>query len=255
MKKFGWTVIAVILLGGVLLYGAKNGWFEQAPHQAERLDQQDQEPETKSSEPPEGYVKVGGIYRPESDVRKLDVAEVPASDRPYLRQPGKTPFVDPNSNPHTKSVAEAIKNPVKLGHRLTAMIPAPKFDRARYEADPETYLNTIEPGRVWQSAKPGPGVTPLKRTSGYVHEVLQGETVVLEAAAEPGMPVTFVSPKLGQFDNLLSTTTVKANQEGVATANFKASTGTRGEVEVFAASPVHSGRARYLINVVVPGPG
>ena len=48
---------------------------------------------------------------------------------------------------------------------------------------------TVDP--IWQSATDGSNVEKIKRVGEYGHRVLQGETVVLAAEAEPGMPVTF----------------------------------------------------------------
>jgi hypothetical protein len=137
-------------------------------------------------------------------------------------------------------------------HRLSALIEPPPFDRKAYEKDPETYLNTVEPGRIWQRAEPGPGVFPIQRVSRYSNSILQGESVNLEVKAEAKMPVTFYSPRLGQFENQLATITVRADEDGIARATFKAASGTRDEIEVFASSPVHTGQARFLIDVTLP---
>ena len=57
---------------------------------------------------------------------------------------------------------------------------------------------------------------------------------------------------LGGFSNRLTTITVKADENGIAGATFTASGGTRGEIDIRAASPVHSDVARWLIEVVKP---
>ena len=253
MKRYGLLIGALVCLAIITLVVARQ-WTQNNLNQKVAISiPETPEPTTAPREVPDDYVMVGGVMRPRTDVEESKRAAFSQPDeKPLFPNPGKTPLIDPNANAQTKSVQEALNNPTQLGHRLSAMIPAPKFDLAKYQTDPKSYLETVEPGRIWQSAKPGPGVAPLERTSNYFQKVIQGESVILEAKASPGMPVTFMSPRLGQFDNLLTTTTVAANDEGVAKANFKVTPGTRGEIEVFASSPVHSGRARFLIKVVLP---
>jgi hypothetical protein len=92
----------------------------------------------------------------------------------------------------------------------------------------------------------------LKRDSKYLYSVLQGEKVVLRVMAEPGAPVTFYSGRLGQFPNQLATVTIAADKEGVAQTEFLASAGTRDEIDIVAASPLHSGQVRFLVQVTLP---
>ena len=80
-------------------------------------------------------------------------------------------------------------------------------------------------------------------------QLVQGESIRLQVKTEPGMPATFTSFDLGAFDNSLSSITVKANEDGVATAAFHATTGTLGEVNLVAASPVASERVNFRLFV------
>ena len=147
-----------------------------------------------------------------------------------------------------------MRAPEKFPERLTSFVlPAP-FDRAAFAADPAKYLQTVEPGRVYQTAPPGAAVTPIRRLSRRYQRILQGETVTLKAQVQPGMPVTFFSAKLGQFENQLTTMTVRANAQGIAEVQFTATPGTRGDIDILAASPVHSYQAHYVINVQLPQP-
>ena len=132
------------------------------------------------------------------------------------------------------------------------MVPAPKFDRKTYRANPQAYLNEIAPGRINQALPPGKDVKPIKRVGNYfVDGVLPGESVKLKVKTEPRMPTTFKA-QLGAFENRLSTITVAANENGIAEVDLKIDGGIQGELEVKAASPVHSDNARWLIEVVAP---
>lgn len=251
MKKV-WTasLLALVVGAGVLVWGAGQSWFQvERDPVTIKTKQKGPDEKVKKREIPDDYEVIGDVARPLSDVKKIVDKEVkPATNR---LDPGVVPRVKKTTNLYTKSVAEAIGKP-ELAHRLSALISPPKFDLETYQANPEKYLTTIEPGRVNQFLPSSEEVVPIKRTSRYFSRVLQGEKVILTANAEANMPVTFYSPRLGQFQNQLSTITVAANDEGVARAEFKASSGTRGDIEIFASSPVHSGRARYLVQVQLP---
>ena len=143
------------------------------------------------------------------------------------------------------------ETPVK--EAMSAYFRPEPFDRAAYEADPEAYLQKIRPGRAYSPAEPGPEVTPLESMSPGFKRILQGEQVVLRVKAEPGVPVTFYSPDVGHFlGNQLTTYTVAANDEGVATATYKTGPGSLGLTDVVVASPVHSGQIQYRIMVDLP---
>ena len=65
------------------------------------------------------------------------------------------------------------------------MQPQP-FDSAAYAADPEAYLSVVEPGRVFQSAEPGPDVTRLDPASSLYAYVTQGDQIPLVVQATAG---------------------------------------------------------------------
>lgn len=175
--------------------------------------------------------------------------EVPLNSLPLSERPAGTimPFRG-DSNPMTKSVAEAIDTQTHP-ERLTPMIGPEPFDLVRYQADELAYLNTVEPGRVWQVAQPGDNVPRIVSASGPTHYIDPGETVVLRLMVPPGMPATFTSFDLGAFENLLTSITVRADAKGIAQASFTASSGTVGTVNILAASPVTSGQMRYIVYV------
>ena len=82
--------------------------------------------------------------------------------------------------------------------------------------------------------------------------MIQGESVFLRVIAEPKMPVTFLSPRFGEFENRLRTITVAADEQGLASAKFTATSGTHGIVDITAASPTSSGEVSFRLRVVLP---
>ncbi|WP_436717709.1 hypothetical protein U8335_13590 [Roseiconus lacunae] len=69
------------------------------------------------------------------------------------------------------------------------------------------------------------------------------------------MPATFTSFDLGTFGNGLSTISVEANEEGVASANFVASGGVGTLVNLLAASPVAAERVEFRVRVLASEEG
>lgn len=263
MRLSNWQFAALVGTGVVLSLGMiaawNNGWFE-AKVEKPQVAATDAKPEektneTKSDEPPfPGAVKVGGVWRPKTDIESQFKPITPGTDAEWAKKPtqiGTSPALDPELNPHTKSVAEAIRTG-KHPERLSVMIAPQAFDKESFLKDPEPYLNTVEPGRVFQTAQPGPGIEHIKRSTNYMYTLLQGESVALTAEADPGMPVTFYSSKLGQFSNKLTSITVRADDKGIATTTFTASPGTYGDIDIIAGSPTREGNASYLVRVELP---
>lgn len=92
---------------------------------------------------------------------------------------GRTAPIRRDDNPMVASIAEAVRGG-KHPERLSAMIDPEKFDENEYKASREVYLNTVEPGRIWQAKQPREGVTPSQTLSPTYTSVLQGEPVVLK---------------------------------------------------------------------------
>lgn len=265
-NKYGWltrgfvvggvTLIGILAVGGTMLLVVTNNSRRANSNSGEsglNSEISSAQTETASEAIPENYIKFGGVVRPKRDV-------VPAKKHSNLelnREPlipvGTIPSLKKDKNVYTQSVAQAIEsNDQDLAYRLTPFKAAPKFDHGAYLADPESYLNEIAPGRIYD-VLPDSFETPATRRVGrYRYKVLQGETIILRAKTEPEMPVTFYSSRLGSFNGGVSTVTVAADEQGIAQAEFKTTTGMYGEIDIVAASPVRSGQARYLVDVRLP---
>jgi len=154
-----------------------------------------------------------------------------------------------NTNPQVRSVAEALRDK-SHPERLSALIPPKQFDPQAYRADPASYNNTIEPGRIFQSAQPQRNVPQIRMMSEQLQDVKPGDAVTLRVKAAPKYPVSFSSGDLGSFANKLNTITVEADEVGVAEVKFYASPGMKNTARIIAASPMASGQASFLVNVV-----
>ncbi len=196
----------------------------------------------------EPMADVGGVKRLASDVAK---AEQPDKDKD--RDPnnyGIAPSVPADLNPNVKSVVDGVRN--KHPERVSTLMRPAAFDARAYHADPEKYLTTIEPGRVFQPAQPGKSVKRLAAISPYLQRVAQGQSIVLKVRAPAGAPVTFTSFDMGEFSNRLTSITVAANEQGIAHSQFFGTPGTIADVNILAASPLASGQAKFVARVFMP---
>lgn len=196
---------------------------------------------------------IGGVRRPVSDFERQSQRDIEGEDAEYrsaLGGFGTTPLVDPDANEATKAVMHGLTDKENGSTSTWNPMQVPVFDRAEYERDPKAYLDRSVPGRVWAPAQPGPGVPVLARRSSRRESLRQGESVRLKVGVPSGSPVTFTSFDLGSFENQLTSITVAADSDGVATAVFTATSGTIGRVNVLAASPLAAGRSRFQLDVL-----
>lgn len=246
------ALVLVVVVAVVLL------WPRQRP---ELRNADNAEGRGAASDASDGGSSVGGVRRPFGDRLAAD------QDDPNGRRPGagdesedlaegdlnfgQKPPTDPDANPQTRSVFEAIEGKRDL-QRVSALLPATPYDPEAFRADPESYLSVVEPGRAFQVAQAEPGTPALASLSDHYSEVRQGEAVELAVAAPPGSPVSFTSLDLGQFDNGLTATSVRADEEGRAAATFVATPGTLNDVDIVAGSPEASGVVRFIVHVLPP---
>jgi hypothetical protein len=168
-----------------------------------------------------------------------------------LRDYGTLPTIKADANPQVKAAAEAIRQK-NHPERLSVLVSPKPFDAKSYKADPSAYLETVEPGRVFQTAQPGPGVPQLKPVASDFYAITQGESVTLRVNAPAGAPVSFTSFDAGQFENLLTATTVRANENGVAEVKFTATSGTINDINILAGCPTATGQVKFVVNVQMP---
>jgi hypothetical protein len=157
--------------------------------------------------------------------------------------------LSPMAAAQVRSVAEALRSK-QHPERLSMMIESKPFDQAAFDADPDSYLRVIIPGRVFQCAQPGAGVAALRSTGPRQHRIEPGGSVKLEVKGAQRAPVTFTSSDMGAFaENKLNSITVRADENGLASVTFVATPGADGDVNILAGSPLASGQARFVVMV------
>jgi hypothetical protein len=247
--------LVLLLLGGTLVTGILAIMRQSSSHQIGSKS----DPEVVDNIGPlllEGssgaWVTKGGVTRPATDVLPN---QFQAPKPPLLKRDGGYPKVALDANAQVSQVAEALKTG-KNPERYSSFVVPRNFDASEFTKDPEgyaqSYASTVEPGRVYAPAQPGLMV-PVLRISGNRHSrVIQGESVRLKALAVPYAPVTFSSSGLGQFDNLLTSITVVADKDGIATASFTATPGTKKNVNILGASPLLAEQIKFTLSIELP---
>ncbi len=213
------------------------------------LKEQSEEAKQSTSLPP-GWTIVGGVARPATDVQ-LNRNQPAENNIPDKVLHGFSPPVSPTANKQVEYVYAALKdhsNP----NAYSSFAEAKPFNADAYKADPDKYINSVEPSRVFSAAQPGDGIGVIRPVGKPYHGVVQGEAVTLAVEATPGAPVTMTSFQLGYFENQLTSITVKADDKGVARAIYTAGGGTIDDVQIMAASPMTTGQVKFTVNVKLP---
>ena len=255
VKWARWAILALALLvvGGLtwaFLRPGNNGPLEVADGKAK----DGAAGKASSEEGQEEYVTIGGIKRRKSDLespKSFGLDENALAEASQKLKYGTLPEVPADKNPQVESVVEALREQ-RAPERLSVLSRPRAFNLEAFKANPGEYLNVVEPSRVFQSAKPGPGVARLRSLTPGIREITQGESVTLRVSAPAGAPVTFTSFDAGAFDNDLTSITVQADATGIAEAKFVATPGTIQDVHILAGSPLASGQARFVVNIVLP---
>ena len=279
---FLWSCCALVVAGGVALYIASQVFIdgEPSPSVVDRQEEERQAAVARQADRQPGNRQVlaealgvgedqigtvGDIDRPlrdiafdrpsgQSDPDASGEAPSVASALPPSPQAGTAPRLKGDENEQVRRLVAELSGETPVREALSSYFHPEPFDLRAYQADPNAYLQQIRPGRAFAPADPGPEVTPLESLSPGFYRILQGEQVVLRVRAEAGLPVTFYSPATGHFlANQLTTLTVAAGDDGIATATYKTGPGSLGLTDVVVASPVHSGQIQYRILVDLPG--
>lgn len=151
----------------------------------------------------------------------------------------------------------SVRNAQAEGHleRLSVNGRPTPWRAAEYVRDPLGYLSVVEPCRIWQSADPESAdalATPDGHTAVLVNLApLASQNLCVQTW--PGYPATLTSYDRGTFQNGLTSITVQADAQGVATAVFTATAGTTDTVRIHAASPVTAGQVQFRIHIPAPG--
>jgi hypothetical protein len=159
--------------------------------------------------------------------------------------------VVPDARANAASVAEAARTG-KFPERLSPMMAPKPFDRESFVKDPQSYVDVIEPGRVFQTATPGPAVPVLQPKAGGSFEIPTGGSCVLAVVTAPFAPVTYTALDLGSFENSLTTITVQADANGEASATYTARGGVIADAQVLVGSPLASGQVKFHVFVATP---
>ena len=250
-----WGFGPVLAIGGIGGFLYLRSQSDREPERADpsAADTDRQEPDEDAAADAD-YVIVGGVRRKRSDLaadEDTQTAKSVAATESAEGNYGQTPAIDPDANPEVASVVAALREK-KHPERLSPMNSLPAFDAKAYQADPQAYLNTVEPGRAFQSAQPGPDVKVLQRTSLRLVKADAGRVGNTRSQGGAGCAGHLHARQLGQFENQLTSITKQANETGVARAEFSATPGTIDHVYFLAASPVTTGQARFLVDVAVP---
>lgn len=172
----------------------------------------------------------------------------PAARTEGVRREEYAQGISPDANANVRSVVEAAKTG-KYPERLTAMIMPKTFDKAAFEANPQAYLDVVEPGRIWQTASGGPNVKTLDAKGPAFLDCPKHGSVTLTVLGEKFAPVTFTSLDMGAFQNRLTSVTVRADEKGEASVVFTATPGTVEGVRIIAASPLAVGQVNFKLTV------
>ncbi|MEE9581148.1 MAG: hypothetical protein V3V74_07530 [Nitrosomonadaceae bacterium] len=182
--------------------------------------------------------------------RKRNIEEGYGQTKPIAIKDADGNYVE-GLSPQIKSLAQAIEsgnNP----SQVSIMISAKPFNKAKWDSSKtyrQSYLQNLEPGRVFQSSsdKKAP---KLKAISDFYTEIEQetGEATI-EVKAKPGYPVSAFSPDLGEFANQLTAQTVIADSTGKATFKFKGPSGTIEDCNLIISSPVCMGQLKFIVNI------
>lgn len=188
------------------------------------------------------------------------------------RAPASAPSAStPNASQPTSTPAPSAVAPAPAPTRQTAIIghddgkPAgvlvpvadrsqaganPAWDQAAYDRDPAAYCAQVVGDRAWQIAQPGADVPFLEPVGPTSLVARTGDIIRLSAKTKPGAPVSWTSNGLGEFKRTgLPSISAPSDQDGIASADFRLTQGTVGNVLITAGSPVCGSTLNYLIRI------
>jgi hypothetical protein len=152
------------------------------------------------------------------------------------------------SNPNVQSIVEASRSH-KHPERLSPLATPSPFDADAFAANPRAYLDVVEPGRCFRTARnAGPETPQLKAESLRIQRAAPGAKVPLLVMSAPHAPVTFTAFTGGSFEeNGLNSISVQADARGYAIVNFATPADGRAVLHVVVGSETAIGNVRYVI--------
>ena len=140
--------------------------------------------------------------------------------------------------------------PSRLKDRPSVAMRVAPFDRDAFERDPTAYLSGTDPARCFQTAAATAATPPLRSKGPTRSKLSIGGSLALWVQGLPGAPVTFTTFDGGAFkENGSSSVTVRADGRGLAVANFVATPGSGGDVNIVAGSPMAVGVQRFVVRI------
>jgi hypothetical protein len=262
-KRFFGLVFVALIPVGVIAYVLSMRGDPIAPAQPSVSNEVTTQGQSNDQESLADTILVGGVKRPKSDVAfhtaalsaersKLDAATKKLLNKGSLAN-ATVPIASRDENKQISKVHESIlarSNP----ERYHTLALSAAFDNAAFDADPDAYLSTVEPARVWQTAQPGPDVPALTGLSRPRQSLKENEAIRLRVRSAANAPVTFTTLDSGVFENSLPSISVRADKDGIAEAKYSAISGVVGDVNIIAASPLASGSVKYRLSVIPTQP-
>jgi hypothetical protein len=159
------------------------------------------------------------------------------------------PMTPRRAKANADSVVEAVRTHTHP-ERLSPLIAPTPFDRAAWEANPQGYLDVVEPGRCYRTAEsPGPETPQLKPASSHLVHSAPGGKVHVMVMGAPNAPVTFTAFAGGEFaENGLNSISVKSDARGYAGVEFLVPEYARGLLPILVGSPLAVGNQRFLVD-------
>jgi len=249
-RKLLWVVVAVCVVGCGIVFSVMAMRGDSRRNQLGLPSSKDEASvnQGSSSESSSSQVLIGGVSRLESDVKLNEERPLESIGRSPTRTNGFSDPVPATANASAKRLLADLRDRENASS-FSSFVSAKAFDFESFTASPDEYLDRVEPSRVFSTAQPGDGVSPIAANGSRYFTARQGESVSLKVSALPQSPVSFMSEGLGKFSNELSSITVRTNKDGVASADFVLSGGTVDNVRVLAGGPMNSGQVVFTVRV------
>lgn len=188
---------------------------------------------------------------------RTEAARSAAPPSTTVSAPPPEVFAEPALRPDPRACAASVAEAQDGGQhpeRLSVQIQPPPYRRTRDPAELQRYLDTIEPGRVFQTADPASGAMQLTLVgSGATTVIPRLGSATLAVRTVPDAPCTFLATEGGAFaETGLACATVQANADGIARATYRADAGTIDDATILIGSPEAVGTQTLIVHVHHP---